>query len=161
VPQCPRFPTAIFGALLAACAGTEGGSGSGAHQGHGNNVADAGPARDAATGFSTADPAKKGPFTVTEFDGVGDDGTFTMYRPADLTDGGPFPVITWGNGTGSTPEVYAFLLNHLASHGFIVIASNSMNVAQGSPPPMVVGVDWVFARSRAHPVRRRGHDRGV
>lgn len=80
--------------------------------------------------------------TVTE-NNTGPDGMFTMYRPMDLSDQ-PHPVVTWGNGTGTTPPTYGFLLNQLASHGFIVIASNSMNVGQGTPPPMIAGIDWVI-----------------
>ncbi|HXU02343.1 MAG TPA: hypothetical protein VN903_15360, partial [Polyangia bacterium] len=105
--------------------------------------------------FPAADPSMPGPFaTVTENNvgpaaGVGVDGgaapMFTMFRPMDLKQGGLcHPVITWGNGTGSTPNLYGVLLRHLASHGFVVIASNSTNVAQGDPPPMVAGVTWVL-----------------
>ena len=65
-----------------------------------------------------------------------------MFRPKDLTQ--RHPVITWGNGTGTTPNVYRALLSLYASHGFIVIASNSMNVLQGDPPPMLDGVTWVL-----------------
>jgi predicted dienelactone hydrolase len=43
--------------------------------------------------------------------------------------------------------LYKVLLNHLASHGFVVIASNSPQVADGSPPPMVVGVTWVLEQN--------------
>ena len=99
-----------------------------------------------------------GPFaTVTENNvgpaaGVGADGgaapMFTLFRPMDLRQGGLcHPVITWGNGTGSNPSLYRVLLNHLASHGFVVIASNSPNVAQGDPPPMVAGVTWVLEQN--------------
>jgi predicted dienelactone hydrolase len=99
-----------------------------------------------------------GPFaTTTENNvgpaaGVGADGgaapMFTLFRPTDLKQGGLcHPVITWGNGTGSTPSVYRVLLNHLASHGFVVIASNSPNVMQGNPPPMVAGVTWVLEQN--------------
>ena len=62
-------------------------------------------------------------------------------------------MITWGNGTGSTPNLYRALLNHLASHGFVVIASNSTNVAQGDPPPMLAGVTWVLEQN-ADPIER-------
>ena len=104
------------------------------------------------------DPAEPGPFaTVTEENvgpqaGVGAEGDpapqFTLFRPEDMAQGGLcHPVITWGNGTNCTPSIYAVLLNHLAKHGFVVIASNSPNVAQGDPPPMVVGVDWVFEQN--------------
>jgi predicted dienelactone hydrolase len=39
------------------------------------------------------------------------------------------------------------LLNHLASHGFVVIASNSPNVQQGTPEPMLAGVTWVLEQN--------------
>ena len=84
--------------------------------------------------------------------GAGVDGgaapQFTLFRPADLAQGGLcHPVITWGNGTGSAPSTYKVLLNQLASHGFVVIASNSPNVAQGTPAPMIVGVTWVLSQN--------------
>jgi hypothetical protein len=105
-----------------------------------------------------ADPTVAGPFaTVTENNvgpaaGVGADGgpppAFTMFRPKDLSQGGLcHPVVTWGNGTGSTPSLYKVLLNQLASHGFVVIASNSPNVAQGTPAPMLAGVTWVLQQN--------------
>lgn len=98
-----------------------------------------------------------GPFeTVTETEvgplaGEGEDGEpvpFTLFRPADLAESGRcHPVITWGNGTGSSPSLYGVLLRHLASHGFIVIASDSPNVADGDPPPMVAGVTWLLEQN--------------
>jgi len=108
--------------------------------------------------WPAADPAVAGPFeTVTETDvgpavGEGADGgapvAFTVFRPKDLAQGGLcHPVVTWGNGTGSNPSLYKVLLNHLASHGFVVIASNSPQVAQGDPPPMVAGVTWVLEQN--------------
>jgi len=79
---------------------------------------------------------------------VGPDGGYTMFRPSDLTQGGLcHPLITWGNGHGTTPSLYARLLNHLASHGFVVIASNSSTVSMGDPPPMIAGVDWVLEQN--------------
>ncbi len=105
--------------------------------------------------WPTADPSKTGPFAITTENNVGpqagvgvDGGTppqFTLFRPKDMTQGGLcHPVITWGNGTGATPNMYSGLLNTVASHGFVVIASNSTNVAQGSPAPMLAGVTWVI-----------------
>jgi hypothetical protein len=83
-----------------------------------------------------------GPFATVTESNVGPMMAYTMYRPKDLTQ--RHPVITWGNGTGTTPPTYGRLLGLYASHGFIVIASNSMNVAQGTPPPMLDGVTWVL-----------------
>jgi predicted dienelactone hydrolase len=108
--------------------------------------------------WPTADPSVAGPFkTTTETNvgpaaGEGADGgapvAFTLFRPTDLSQGGLcHPVVTWGNGTGSSPSLYKVLLNHLASHGFVIIASDSPNVAQGDPPPMVAGVTWVLAQN--------------
>lgn len=108
--------------------------------------------------WPAADPAVRGPYaTITENNvgpaaGVGADGgaapMFTLFRPMDLRATELcHPVITWGNGTGSMPSAYRVLLNHLASHGFVVIASNSPNVGQGSPAPMLVGVTWVLEQN--------------
>jgi hypothetical protein len=95
--------------------------------------------------WGTADPAMRGPFmTVTE-NNVGPGMAFTMFRPMELTK--KHPVVTWGNGTGTMPRTYTGLLTHLASHGFVIIASNSTNVAQGTPPPMVQGVTWVLEQN--------------
>jgi predicted dienelactone hydrolase len=73
--------------------------------------------------------------------GPGND--FSLFRPADPGAGGVLhPVITWGNGTFSIPLFYFELLDHLASHGFVVIASNSLFT--GSGREMLEGVDWIL-----------------
>ena len=147
--MAPRAPRRRGGA-----AGTT--SGRGGAAGSGN--ADAGAGACTVGAWPAADPAMRGPFaTVTEENvgpaaGVGVDGgaapMFTMFRPMDLRQSGLcHPVITWGNGTGSTPTLYRALLTHLASHGFVIIASNSTNVAQGTPPPMLAGVTWVLEQN--------------
>ena len=48
---------------------------------------------------------------------------------------------------GANPSLYKTLLTHLASHGFVVIASNSPNVSQGTPTPMLAGVTWVLEQN--------------
>jgi hypothetical protein len=159
------------GTIAPGAGGASGGRG-GASGGRGGDVSGRGgsisPTDAGATGgdagacvpgaFPTADPSKAGPFAVTTETnvgpaaGVGTDGgappTFTLVRPKDLRQGGLcHPVITWGNGHGTTPTVYARLLNQLASHGFVVIASNSSQVSMGDPPPMLVGVTWVIEQN--------------
>jgi hypothetical protein len=92
--------------------------------------------------WPAADPGKAGPFkTVTE-NPVGPGVGYTLFRPMMLTQ--RTPVITWGNGTGGVPSSYGQLLNLLATHGFIVIASNSGQVAMEQPPPMLEAVKWVI-----------------
>jgi hypothetical protein len=97
--------------------------------------------------WGTSDPAKPGPFMTTTENMVGPGMAFTMVRPAEMKR--RHPVITWGNGTGTTPPTYRAMLELYASHGFIVIASNSMNVGQGTPPPMLDGVTWVLEQDMA------------
>ncbi len=108
--------------------------------------------------WETADPSMTGPFEVATDNEVGpeagdpeEDGTvprFTMFRPADIEQSELcHPVITWGNGTGSTPNLYGAFLRHFASHGFVVIGSNSTNVSRGDPKPMNVGIDWVLEQN--------------
>jgi hypothetical protein len=50
---------------------------------------------------------------------------YTVFRPACMRDGETYPVITWGNGTCGRTGGYASLLATVASHGFVVVASNS------------------------------------
>ena len=95
--------------------------------------------------WGTADPAMKGSFATVVENNVGPGMAFTMFRPMTLTK--KHPVITWGNGTGTTPRTYTTMLTHYASHGFVVIASNNTNVAMGNPPLMVQGVTWVFEQN--------------
>ncbi|RJQ71018.1 acetylxylan esterase [Pseudonocardiaceae bacterium YIM PH 21723] len=97
-------------------------------------TASAGPSACPSVGTNWSGP---GPFAVTsEQSGVG----HTVFRPTDLTTCS-HPVILWGNGTGATPDNYLQLLQHLASHGFIVAAANTEQ--SGSGKEMLAGLDWV------------------
>jgi len=137
--------------------GGEASGGSNASGGSSSGGAGTGGEPGSCTAWETRDPAAPGPFeVVTEpnvgpLAGVGEDDQptdFMVFRPAELgAEGHCHPIVTWGNGTGSTPDLYGTLLEHLASHGFIVIGSNSPNVAQGDPPPMVVGVEWLIEQN--------------
>jgi hypothetical protein len=50
---------------------------------------------------------------------------YTIFRPACMEEGEKYPVITWANGTCGLTHGYALLLGSVASHGFVVVASNS------------------------------------
>jgi hypothetical protein len=55
-----------------------------------------------------------------------------VFRPSNLGEGGLLhPVIVWGNGTFVTPDVYALVLDHWATHGFFVIAASTTNAGTG------------------------------
>lgn len=77
-----------------------------------------------------------GPWAVAERTGVdcctstGD--SYDIWYPADLGAGGVVhPVITWGNGTMAHPREYAYLLSHLTSWGFVVIAADRTDTGTG------------------------------
>jgi hypothetical protein len=113
---------------------------------------DAAPAAPCTVGiWPAADPATIGPFaTVTQAE-VGPKTAagirFTLWRPKDLVQGGLcHPVIVFGDGTGAL-RLYQVILNHLASHGFVVIAYNSGNLRTVTPRPMLVGLTWVLQQN--------------
>lgn len=102
------------------------------------------PTGDSGPFPAVTDFAASGPFQTTSVSDTGPDGTFSLHHPANLgQDGLLHPMITWGNGTGTTSVSYQQFLVHLASHGFIVIASNNTNVGSGAE--MRAGLDWVIA----------------
>ncbi len=88
--------------------------------------------------------AAPGPDAVVHLeleDGFGDV-PFELYRPADLGPPGTLhPVVTWGNGSWAHPWEYDPFLRHLASWGFVVIASTFDQVGTGVE--MLAGVDNV------------------
>ncbi|RFA29264.1 alpha/beta hydrolase [Alkalilimnicola ehrlichii] len=82
------------------------------------------------TGFpNVLDFADTGPFATTD----GNEGpNCRVFRPTALGENGlQHPVIVWGNGTGTTPTSYRSLLEHWASHGFVVAAARTSNAGSG------------------------------
>lgn len=91
-----------------------------------------------ATGLAVGSPAAPVEAQTPDYGATGPnavevqaDDVHTLYFPAGLPDG-PYPVILWGNGTGTTPSVYDGLLRHYASYGFIVAAANTTNAGSGN-----------------------------
>ena len=66
-----------------------------------------------------------------------------FYPTSSSAEGVKHPVITWGNGTGAAPDQYSVLLTHLASWGFVVIASTSPSTGTGQE--MLAGEDYLVA----------------
>jgi pimeloyl-ACP methyl ester carboxylesterase len=69
---------------------------------------------------------------------------YTVFRPACMKDGEKYPVVTWGNGTCGQSGGYASLLTALASHGFVVFASNS-RFTDGGNKEMLKALDFAKA----------------
>jgi len=124
-----------------------GGSAAGA-----GSVVDAG-AEDAAVGAtrasfpSVSDLGGDGPYQAMTVQSSGPNNNYTIYRPAELAPGGAKnPIVGWMSGGGSTPSQYS-LLPHLATHGFVVVASNTSpglgdEVALGKE--ILAGIDWIL-----------------
>jgi pimeloyl-ACP methyl ester carboxylesterase len=93
--------------------------------------------------------ATTGPYattTGTATDGAGN--TYRLYYPNDYAAlGFDSPIVTWGNGTDATPEMYSRFLTHLASHGFTVIASTLTNTGSGNQ--IAAGARYLVAQNSA------------
>ncbi|MBB5911495.1 hypothetical protein BJY24_000362 [Nocardia transvalensis] len=81
--------------------------------------------------------AQRGPLAVTARPGFGccdsTGAAYDVWYPTDLGVAGVrHPIITWGNGTDAVPRQYAYLLEHLASWGFVVIATENRNTGTGA-----------------------------
>jgi dienelactone hydrolase len=85
-----------------------------------------------------------GPFGIAETDNVGPGGNYTVIAPMALGQNGiKSPILVWSPGAGAWPAIYQTLLNHIASHGFVVVSYNS--TAQGSD--MTTGIDWIVSQA--------------
>jgi hypothetical protein len=90
---------------------------------------------------------------------------FNVYRPENIADSGYcHPILVWANGYRDNPEQvppdcvvnsstnqwcgqYLPMLEHLASHGFLVVAPLSTATAEGDPLPTIVGLDWILEQA--------------
>ncbi|GEM_PF-929957 len=90
---------------------------------------------------------------------------FNIYRPKNLADSGYcHPILVWANGHTDNPEPnpplcvvdsgnnkwcgqYLPMMNHLASHGFVVIASLSTTTSRGDPLPTIAGLNWLLEQA--------------
>ncbi len=92
----------------------------------------------------TGDYSANGPMPTMTVNNTGPDGNYTIVRPTTLGAGGfKHPVATWGNGITTNPSYYPGLLGAVASHGFVIIASNSSSV---TTQMMTDGLDWMLAQ---------------
>jgi hypothetical protein len=110
----------------------------------------AGPASAGDGGSFPAVPIDKltssGGFTAVTKTGVGPGSGFNVYHPRELGQNGlKHPVLTWGNGAVTTPDLYP-LLPALATHGFVVIAAQTSFVDGAT---LKQGLDWMLAQNGA------------
>jgi len=134
----------------AGAAPTSGSGGSGGEPGgSGGSGGNAGTMSDAGTDPTSKFPSVSdlnavGPYTATMIENSGPGGGYTVFHPQELgPDGLKNPILTWGNGATTVPSFYV-LLPHLASHGFVIVASNNAFV---TGEEMRAGIDWLFEQN--------------
>ncbi|MFI7666347.1 hypothetical protein [Nocardia sp. NPDC049526] len=97
-------------------------------------VAQADPGLYAPSAGTEATYFQAGPQAVTEEIGFGCcDSTgakYDLWYPTDLG-AAPHPIVVWGDGTDAVPSRYAYLLRHLASWGFVVVATENQQTGSG------------------------------
>jgi hypothetical protein len=105
----------------------------------------AGPVAAASTIETTYETP--GPWAVTTTNVTDSQGgTYVLHQPANLGAGGTdHPILTWGNGTLASPANYPGILNHLASWGFVVVASTSPLTGTGIE--MLAGVNHLVSEN--------------
>lgn len=72
----------------------------------------------------------------------------TVFRPSTLGENNrKHPIIVWGNGTTASPDDYAELLEHWASHGFVVVAANTSDAGTGEE--MIDCIDYLTTQNNS------------
>lgn len=86
-----------------------------------------------------------GPFDTTVLT-TGPDDAFRIYQPDPLAAGGlQHPIVVFSVGTAATPGAYGLLLDRFASHGFVVIAGDDGNQAEGDQA--LAGLAWLIEQN--------------
>ncbi|MDD9932293.1 MAG: alpha/beta hydrolase [Myxococcales bacterium] len=97
------------------------------------------------------DYAEPGPFAPTTEANVGPGNNYTIVRPDALgSDGFLHPPIIFGPGIATAPSFYSAFLEHLASHGFVIIVVNSLGGSPGSAgnvEAMQTGLEWLISQN--------------
>jgi len=92
------------------------------------------------------DFAARGPFEIVRETNVGPNAAYDIVRPAQLgAEGRKHPIISWNNGTRYAIAEYQDLLDHWASHGFVVMGAHTNTTRGGAVHK--AAIDWLVAES--------------
>ncbi|HET6284108.1 MAG TPA: hypothetical protein VFH73_24335 [Polyangia bacterium] len=128
--------------------GTVGTGGAPATGGSGGGVPDAGPSDGgpASAWPAVTDFAVKGSFPTQRENNVGPGAAYDVFRPAQLGgQGRKHPIVSWNNGTLYAIDRYQALLEHWASHGFVVMGGHTNTTAGGAIHKGAI--DWLVAEN--------------
>ncbi|MDE3261233.1 MAG: hypothetical protein OYL41_04520 [Acidobacteriota bacterium] len=107
----------------------------------GGDAAQTGSAWPSVTDFSAP-----GPFAIQRETDVGPGAAYDIVRPMQLgEDGREHPIISWNNGTRYQIDRYQDLLDHWASHGFVVMGAHTNRTAGGAVHKTTI--DWLVAEN--------------
>ncbi|WP_017571652.1 hypothetical protein [Nocardiopsis halotolerans] len=83
----------------------------------------------------------------------------TVYRPVDLPEDEPLPIVAWGNGACRADGTwFENILTEFASHGFLVIANGSPGGFGRTDPEMLTeAIDWAIEENDRWFSEYRGH----
>jgi dienelactone hydrolase len=89
-----------------------------------------------------------GPFGVDQVSTVSGLASHTLFVPDAVGSHGKHPVVVWTCGNGGSVSFYSSFLDHLASHGFLVVAdkaSSSDRLAEVASQK--AAIDWLLAEN--------------
>jgi hypothetical protein len=109
------------------------------------------PTASAAPRFpAVTDFAGPGPYKSVTMQNTGPKGGYSVYRPDMLAPGGAkHPIVGWMSGGSTNPSAYP-LLPQLATHGFVVVASNTtpgLGEEVDLGKEIIAGIDWAIAEN--------------
>jgi hypothetical protein len=91
------------------------------------------------------DPLMPGPFKVKKTTSTGPMDGYTTLVPDPLAEGSiKHPILIWGPGAGANPELYGTMLNHIASHGFVIVSYNSTP----DGVELTKAIDWIIDEAK-------------
>jgi dienelactone hydrolase len=94
------------------------------------------------------DPGGAGPFGVDRVDSVSGLASHTLFVPDAVGSHGKHPAVVWTCGNGGSVSFYSSFLDHVASHGFLVVAdkgSSSDRLAEVASQKDAI--DWLLAEN--------------
>jgi dienelactone hydrolase len=94
------------------------------------------------------DPGGAGPFDVDVINTVSGLSSHSLFVPSETASNGKHPAVVWTCGNGGTVSFYSSFLEHLAEHGFLIVAdkgSSSDRLAEVESQGDAL--DWLVAEN--------------